>query len=67
MGKYCDGEDRGEMLCHGWSTRTAESKERILSQLKEMVNEMRDISYPEDMDVANVNGGTLYDCRLPGT
>lgn len=57
----------GEMLCDKWSARTKESKVRILDQLRTMVAEMRDILPPKGMGVANVKGGSLYDCRLPGS
>ncbi|KAI9823442.1 MAG: hypothetical protein M1832_002453 [Thelocarpon impressellum] len=57
----------GEMLGRGWVFRTPESKAAILSQLKEMVAEMRRIPCPEGQGVANVDGGTLYDGRIAGT
>jgi aminoglycoside phosphotransferase (APT) family kinase protein len=31
-----------------------------------MVNEMRAIPPPDNIGIANVDGGSLYDCRLPG-
>ena len=55
----------GGMLGRMWSARSQESKKRIFRQLKAMVDEMRSISPPKGMGVANVDGGMLSDCRLP--
>src|SRR4051794_33413529 len=46
--------------------RSAESKADILSQVKQMIQEMRSIP-PTDRGIANVDGGSLYDCRVAGT
>lgn len=56
----------GEMVYLQWSTRTEESKARILAQLREMVDEMRTPPPPKDGRIANVDGGSLYDSRPPG-
>jgi aminoglycoside phosphotransferase len=56
----------GEMLGQGWLSRTKESREYILNQLRDMIEEMRRIPPPNNDRAANVDGGTLYDCRLPG-
>ncbi|KAF1948496.1 kinase-like protein [Byssothecium circinans] len=58
---------RGEPVGSGWFKRSEESRAKILGQLKEMVEEMRRISPPEGVGVAHVDGGPLYDPRLPGT
>ncbi|KAL9103655.1 MAG: hypothetical protein Q9163_001314 [Psora crenata] len=56
----------GEMLGRQWVPRSEESKARILRQLKEMIIELRSIPAPGDgQKVADVNGGELYDERLP--
>ncbi|KFY29188.1 hypothetical protein V491_00148 [Pseudogymnoascus sp. VKM F-3775] len=55
----------GDMIGHEWTSRTDEFKEKILSQLKEMVAEMRRIA-PPGLAVGNVDGGILYDCRIHG-
>ncbi|EME48351.1 hypothetical protein DOTSEDRAFT_67429 [Dothistroma septosporum NZE10] len=55
----------GENLVRGWNSRTTVSQAKILLQLKEMVNSMRSLSPPSPA-IANVNGGRLWDCRLPG-
>lgn len=57
----------GDYIGNGWYMRTKESREHILRQLKKMVDEMRRIPCPANGRVASVDGGTLYDCRLPNT
>jgi aminoglycoside phosphotransferase len=57
----------GEPVGAGWFKRSEESKDKILCQLKEMVEEMRRLPPPESIGVAHVDGGPLYDPRLPGT
>lgn len=58
---------RGEPLANGWIRRSEESKAKILDQLKKIVEEMRNIPLPEDAGVASVDGGPLYDIRVPST
>lgn len=55
----------GEMVGQGWVHRSAKSKAKILWQLKQFMQEMRNIS-PPSAHVANVDSGFLFDCRLPG-
>ncbi|MCJ1246430.1 hypothetical protein MMC30_003637 [Trapelia coarctata] len=55
----------GEILGHGWSARSKESKTKILSQLRAMNVELHEIPPPKKIGVANVDGGSLYDGRLP--
>ena len=55
----------GQMVRQGWYSRSENSKARILNQLQSLVAELRPISPPKGMGVANVNGGSFYDCRLP--
>jgi hypothetical protein len=55
-----------DMIGRGWIYRSAESKANILSQVKQMVQEMRSIP-PTDAGIANVDGGSLYDGRVAGT
>lgn len=55
----------GDMIGRGWPSRTAESKAKILSQLKEMVDDLRRIA-PPNLVVSNVDGGMLYDGRIYG-
>lgn len=53
------------MVGQGWAHRSAKSKAKIFWQLKQFVQEMRNI-LPPSTDVANVDGGSLFVCRLPG-
>lgn len=54
----------GTTLWQGWTTRSDESKKRILDQVKVMLTELRALAAPEGTGVANVNGGPICDCRL---
>lgn len=56
----------GECLAYSWKSRSAESQAKILQQLKEMIDGMRRIAPPSPA-VANIDGGRLWDCRLPGS
>lgn len=49
----------------GWLKRSEESRKKLLDQLKKMVEEMRRITPPEGVGVAYIDGGSLYDPRLP--
>ncbi|KND86429.1 hypothetical protein TOPH_08912 [Tolypocladium ophioglossoides CBS 100239] len=55
----------GRDLSIGWVQRSEESKARILNQLKFIMEELRSIPPPEDVGIANVSGGPIYDQRLP--
>ncbi|KAI9927112.1 hypothetical protein ASPWEDRAFT_55379 [Aspergillus wentii DTO 134E9] len=57
---------KGDMIGAGWVRRSDESKAKLLSQLKKMIEEMRALQPPEGVGIASVDGGSLYDCRLPG-
>jgi aminoglycoside phosphotransferase len=56
----------GEMVANGWTNRSAESQAKILSQLREMIHEMRNLSPAQGQKIGNVDGGPFFDCRLPG-
>jgi Phosphotransferase enzyme family len=56
---------KGESLGCGWVLRSPESKAKILKQLTGMVESMRRLR-PLSPAVANIDGGRLWDCRLPG-
>ncbi|RMZ90941.1 hypothetical protein DV736_g1833, partial [Chaetothyriales sp. CBS 134916] len=56
----------GEIIGKGWLNRSAESQSKILSQVKQMIKEIRAIPPPPGQGVANVDGGPVYDGRLPG-
>jgi len=56
------------MIGSGWVKRSEESKTKLLAQLGKMIRELRELKHPETMGlaVASVDGGSLYDCRIPG-
>lgn len=56
----------GTYLAQGWVHRSEESKAKILSKLKSLLQQLRTLS-PPGPGISNVDGGSLYDCRLPGT
>ncbi|KPM35474.1 hypothetical protein AK830_g11103 [Neonectria ditissima] len=55
----------GRDLSDGWTRRSEESKARILAQLKAITAELRNIQPPNRVGVANVDGGPIFDQRLP--
>ncbi|KAF6799444.1 hypothetical protein CSOJ01_12506 [Colletotrichum sojae] len=55
----------GQMACYGWKARSEASRRRILDQLRDMVAQIRTIKPAENVGVANVVGGPVYDCRFP--
>jgi hypothetical protein len=57
---------QGHILRENWLERNAESKEKILAQIENMVNQMRRILFPSGQDISNVAGGPLFDSRLSG-
>ena len=57
---------QGEILGQGWVRRTTDSQMHLLSQLKSMVEEMRKLPAPGQA-ISSVDGGSLFDCRLPGS
>ncbi|CAG8251617.1 unnamed protein product, partial [Penicillium salamii] len=58
---------KGDMIGYLWGHRSEESKAKLLSQLAEKVRQLRDIQPPEGCKIASVDGGSLFDCRLPGS
>ena len=57
---------KGDMLGRTWSSRSVESRAKILSQLKSMVAEMRSVLPQPGQGVSNIDGGPIWDCRIPG-
>ncbi len=55
---------RGRSLASTWKNLSDPSREKILHRLRELVLEMRSIPAPGN-EIASVDGGTLWDCRLP--
>ncbi|KAM0384197.1 hypothetical protein ACHAPZ_001734 [Fusarium culmorum] len=56
---------KGQMAANGWTSRSDESKARILEQLRGMITELRSVIPPEGTKVSSVENGPFYDCRLP--
>lgn len=50
----------------GWVNWNAHSRTKWLAQLKEMVDKMRSIPCPQGQDVSDIDGGPMWNCRLPG-
>lgn len=57
---------KGGMIGVGWIQRNEESKAKLLSKLRSMIQEMREIPAPEGTKIASVDGWSMFDCRLPG-
>lgn len=57
----------GDPLWKNWYSRPEGEKKEIWGQLKEMLAEMRSMTPPEGVGVANACGGTLYDPRIGST
>lgn len=58
---------QGQKVAKMWGPRSPDSKARILKQVKQMIEELHNIPPPKDIGVSNVDGGAIYDCRLPDT
>jgi len=56
---------KGRIIGDYWLVRSEESRTRLLAQLKGFIDEMRALP-PPGPRVANANGGSLHDLRLPG-
>jgi aminoglycoside phosphotransferase (APT) family kinase protein len=56
----------GTMAGQKWNLRTEESKKKIFEQLSGMIEQLRKLPPPDGfVGVANVDGGAIYDSRLP--
>lgn len=55
----------GVPIGYKWYLRTEESKLRILSQLKSMVEQLRKLQPPDVVGVSNIDQGPIFDPRLP--
>lgn len=58
---------KGDIIASGWLKRSEESRARLLSQLKTMILEMRELQPPENRGVASVDGGSIFDSRISGS
>lgn len=47
---------KGDMVCSDWLERSEESKAKLLSQLKAMILEMRELQPPDNIAIASVDG-----------
>ncbi|RWA06982.1 hypothetical protein EKO27_g8121 [Xylaria grammica] len=56
----------GTPVASRWALRPKESQEKILIQLKDVAQQLRNVSPPDGIGVANIKGGPIYDGRLPG-
>lgn len=56
---------QGQTLWHGWVRRSKESRDKILQGLKSIIQQLRSLPPPSKIGVANINGGPIYDQRLP--
>ncbi|KAF2241458.1 kinase-like protein [Trematosphaeria pertusa] len=57
---------RGETIAKRWHSLSDTSKSLVFSQLKRMIEELRSIP-SQVSSVSNLEGGPIYDCRLPRT
>lgn len=57
---------QGKSIANSWRLLSDSSKASIFSQLKPMIEELRAIP-SQSMGVCNLDGGPIYDCRLPNT
>ncbi|KAK9418737.1 putative Kinase-like domain-containing protein [Seiridium unicorne] len=55
----------GQSLAQGWVGRSKASKAHIHEQLRSIVLQLRSITPPKNIGVANVYGGPVYDQRFP--
>ncbi|KPM45239.1 hypothetical protein AK830_g1292 [Neonectria ditissima] len=55
----------GDSISQGWNERSKESKEKLIFQLKLMLQDLRTIQPPPGTGVASCVGGSLFDSRLP--
>jgi thiamine kinase-like enzyme len=57
---------QGETLAHAWDRLFKEnSLQKVLLQLKQMIQELRALQPPPGTGVENCVGGSMIDCRLP--
>lgn len=57
---------RGENIGNSWRLLSDSSKASIFSQLKKMIEDLRAIP-SKSMGICNLDGGPIFDCRLPKT
>lgn len=73
---YCAFERKGRVyivmrrikapyVAHRWVYRSKQSQQKVLQQLKAMLEELRALEAPEGVGVASTDHGPIYDPRLP--
>lgn len=55
----------GTAIGRGWDLRSGESKDRLLSQLKRYISQMRELAPPHYGYVGGVQGGPIFDHHIP--
>ncbi|KAG8630389.1 hypothetical protein KVT40_002008 [Elsinoe batatas] len=56
---------RGHPIPQVWKKLSPQSREKVLAQLKGMLDELRALSPPDPNKVQSCVGGSLTDCRIP--
>ncbi|KAH7248414.1 kinase-like domain-containing protein [Fusarium solani] len=56
---------QGDCISRGWDDRSKESKDKLLAQLKLMMQELRSLQPLPGMGVESCTGGPLFDSRIP--
>ncbi|KAK2803491.1 hypothetical protein FQN50_006926 [Emmonsiellopsis sp. PD_5] len=56
---------QGDCISKGWNYRTKKSQDKLLAQLKLMIEELRSLQPPGGSSVESCTGGSLFDSRKP--
>lgn len=56
---------KGDVIAKDWFYRSEESKMKLLAQLRKMILELRQLKPPEATKIGSVDGGPLWDDRIP--
>ncbi|KAI5850816.1 kinase-like domain-containing protein [Durotheca rogersii] len=56
---------QGDPIPRGWGSRSKVSQEKLLAQLKPMIQELRSLQPRPGSGVESCTGGSLFDCRMP--
>lgn len=56
---------QGDCIGHGWFKRSEETRGQLLLSLKSMVQQWRSLQAPTRQGISNVDGGPLFDPRIP--
>lgn len=55
----------GQPLSSGWCHRSSASQSQILEQLRSLLQQLRTLSVEQVVGVSSIDGGPIYDPRLP--